>query len=124
MDAPVDALVPDAQPPIKHLRGRGRSGLRGVRGLHVLLAAVVVSLLVVGAVGAWYLLERKPLSELPGLTKEKVPQYAFSIYGITRPIGVAVSPSGERIYVTESEGTRQVQIYDRAGKKNRQPPAA
>ena len=78
----------------------------------------------VGAVFAWYLLTNKPLSELPGLTKEKVPQYAFSIYGITRPIGVAVSPSGERIYVTESEGTRQVQIYDRAGKKigSLQPP--
>lgn len=85
---------------------------------------MLVLLLLVGATFAWYLSTRKPLSELPGLTIEKVPHYAFSIYGMTRPIGVAVNPSGERIYVTESEGTRQVQIYDRAGKKvgTLQPP--
>ncbi len=38
-----------------------------------------------------------------------------SIYGIDAPMGVAVSPSGDRIYVTESEGRRLVRVFDSSG---------
>jgi DNA-binding beta-propeller fold protein YncE len=39
---------------------------------------------------------------------------------------VAVTPSGDRIYVTESDGTRIVRVYDRAGKQlgTLKPPAS
>ena len=78
----------------------------------------------VGTVFGWYMSTRKPLSELPGLSRERVPHYSFSIYGMNRPTGVAVNPSGDRIYVTESDGTRVVRIFDRTGKElgTLQPP--
>ena len=40
----------------------------------------------------------------------------MSIYGTTKPLGVAVTPSGDRIYVTQSGGPRVVQVYDAKGK--------
>ena len=52
---------------------------------------------------------------IPGIGAHKMPTYSFSLYGVTRPLGVAVSTSGERIYVTESDGPRVVHVYDRDG---------
>ncbi len=49
-------------------------------------------------------------SELP-----KTPEYQFSIYGVTKPLGVAVHPDGDLIYVSESGGERLVHIYDGQG---------
>ncbi|MHB1801125.1 MAG: NHL repeat-containing protein [Actinomycetes bacterium] len=94
------------------------------RRKRILLLLLALLVLVFAIVFGWYLSTRKPLSELPGLTKQRLPHYAFSIYGVTHPIGVAVSPSGERIYVTESDGARLVRVYDRAGKQvgTLQPP--
>lgn len=90
----------------------------------ILLALLAVLLLLLGLLFAWYLSTRKPLSELPGLANDKMPHYVSSFYGSSRPIGVAVSPSGDRIYVTESDGTKLVRVYDRTGKKlgTLQPP--
>jgi DNA-binding beta-propeller fold protein YncE len=81
------------------------------------LAALVIALVILGLLFAWYLLNRKPLSELPGLSDNTMPHYELSIYGATKPLGVAVTPSGDRIYVTESDGTRLVRVYDHAGKQ-------
>ncbi|NMM22444.1 MAG: hypothetical protein HHJ11_02900 [Phycicoccus sp.] len=94
------------------------------RRKRILLALLALLLLLFAILFGWYLSTRKPLSELPGLTNDKMPHYVSSFYGSSRPIGVAVSPSGERIYVTESDGTKLVRIYDRAGKKlgTLQPP--
>jgi DNA-binding beta-propeller fold protein YncE len=78
---------------------------------------LVILLLIVAALFAWYLLNRKPLSDLPGLNDTKLPHYEFSIYGATHPLGVAATADGSRIYVTESDGTRLVRVYDRAGKQ-------
>ena len=80
------------------------------------IAALVILLLLLAALFGWYLMNRKPLSELPGLSTTKLPHYQSSIYGATKPLGVAVSASGDRIYVTESDGERVVRVYDRAGK--------
>jgi DNA-binding beta-propeller fold protein YncE len=52
---------------------------------------------------------------IPGIIAPKLPHYSFSIYGASRPLGVAVSPSGDRIYVTESDGKRLVRVYNRSG---------
>jgi DNA-binding beta-propeller fold protein YncE len=80
------------------------------------LSALAIALVILGLLFAWYLMNRKPLSELPGLGMAKVPHYEFSIYGATAPLGVAVSPTGDRIYVTEESGATEVHVYDNAGK--------
>jgi DNA-binding beta-propeller fold protein YncE len=80
------------------------------------IAALLLALLILALLFAWYLMNRKPLSELPGLSSTKLPHYEFSIYGTTQPLGVAANASGDRIFVTESGGKRQVRVYDRAGK--------
>ena len=82
-----------------------------------LVAALAILLLILAALFAWYLLNRKPLSELPGLSSTKMPHYEFSIYGTSHPLGVAATTSGDRIYVTESDGTRMVRVYDAKGKQ-------
>lgn len=86
------------------------------RRKRILLALLALLVLLFAILFGWYLSTRKPLSELPGLTQDRLPHYVTSIYGSSRPIGVAVSTSGERIYVTESNGARLVRVYDRAGK--------
>jgi DNA-binding beta-propeller fold protein YncE len=53
---------------------------------------------------------------IPGITKQ-LPHYETSIYGAVQPMGVAVSPDGERVYVTESGGRRLVRVYDRSGEQ-------
>jgi len=39
-----------------------------------------------------------------------------SIYGATAPLGVAIDPDRQRIYVTESAGERLVRVFDMSGK--------
>ena len=81
-----------------------------------LIAALLTLLVILALLFVWYLMNRKPLSELPGLSSTKMPHYEFSIYGTTQPLGVAVTASGDRIYVTESNGQLAVRVFDRAGK--------
>jgi DNA-binding beta-propeller fold protein YncE len=90
------------------------------------IAALLIALVILALLFAWYLLNRKPLSELPGLSETKLPHYEMSIYGSTRPMGVAATPSGDRIYVTESDGKHLVRVFDRAGKQvgTLQPPTS
>ena len=80
------------------------------------ITALVIALIILALLFAWYLLNRKPLSELPGLSDTKMPHYEFSIYGTSHPLGVAATASGDRVYVTESDGTRLVKIFDAKGK--------
>jgi DNA-binding beta-propeller fold protein YncE len=80
------------------------------------IAALVIALLILALLFAWYLMNRKPLSTLPGLSSDKVPTYQFSIYGTSHPLGVAATATGDRIYVTQSDGPRVVAVFDRAGK--------
>jgi DNA-binding beta-propeller fold protein YncE len=81
------------------------------------ITLLVILLLIFALLFIWYLLNRKPLSELPGLSDTKLPHYEMSYYGVTHPLGVAVTETGDRAYVTESDGTRLVKVYDRAGKQ-------
>jgi DNA-binding beta-propeller fold protein YncE len=90
------------------------------------IAGLLIALVILALLFIWYLMNRKPLSELPGLSSTKMPHYEMSIYGTAKPIGVAVTPTGDRVYVTESDGTRQVRVYDHAGKQTGTltPPAS
>jgi DNA-binding beta-propeller fold protein YncE len=65
----------------------------------------------------WYLVYRKPVTAipLPGVTVEALPHYAFSIYGVTAPTGVAVNAEGSRIYATQTEGDPSVVVFDGSG---------
>ena len=124
--APQATAPPEAGEAAGSPEGPMKKARRGKRRriLLALLALLAVLLLLLGLLSAWYLSTGKPLSELPGLANDKMPHYVSSFYGTSRPIGVAVSPSGDRIYVTEGEGTKLVRIYDRTGKKlgTLQPP--
>jgi len=90
------------------------------------ITALLIALVILALLFAWYLMNRKPLSELPGLSQAKVPHYEFSMYGTTQPLGVAANDSGDRVYVTESGGTRLVRVYDAKGKAvgTLSPPAS
>src|SRR5450756_2080687 len=81
-----------------------------------LIAALLVALVILALLFVWYLMNRKPLSELPGLGGTAMPHYQSAIYGSTKPLGVAVTASGDRIYVTSSDGDRLTKAFDRAGK--------
>ncbi len=107
--------TPPAAPTDEAKRKRRKILMWLLIGLLVIFAALVI----------WYLLNRKPLSELPGLNDAKAPTYKTSIYGVTAPLGVAVSPDGSRIYATQSGAQPAALIFDRDGKKigELKPPA-
>lgn len=95
-----------AQPPVAR-RSRKKLVAFGVLAAAVFVFAGLVT---------WYALTRKPITEVfPVIAGEDIPSYSFSIYGISKPTGVAVNPSGDRIYVSESEGQRMVRIFDGKG---------
>lgn len=86
-----------------------------------ILLLVVLLLLLIGVSGLWvyYLRTRKPLPAVlppaPAVARAFRPHFLFSIYGVQAPVGVAVTPRGDRIYVTESGGERQIRVFDRDG---------
>ena len=87
------------------------------RKLLLLLLLLLMLLFCVGIVFVRYLLQPAPLPELLPLpvNVNPAPHYLFSIYGVESPVGVAISPQGDRIYVTETGGERLVKIFDQDG---------
>ena len=83
--------------------------------LLIALAILGVLLLLLGAIFAWYLITRKPLSHLPGINTWASPTYKTSIYGVDQPIGVALSVDGQHVYVTQTGGTRTTLEFDKTG---------
>jgi DNA-binding beta-propeller fold protein YncE len=82
----------------------------------IILGIIGALILIIGSLFAWYLITRKPITALPGISAEAMPHYRYSIYGIQAPLGVAASPEGDKIYVTQSAGKRTVLEFDHAGK--------
>ncbi|MCF6278132.1 MAG: hypothetical protein L3J16_05200 [Anaerolineales bacterium] len=85
----------------------------------MLLILLLLLLLLCCICGLFYRYLQKPQA-LPDIvplpvSAEYPPHYLYSIYGVDRPVGVAVSPDGERIYVAESAGDRMVKMFDPDG---------
>ena len=82
------------------------------------LLVLAVLLIAAGALFVRYLLSPGPLPDLLPVPVDVNyrPHYLFSIHGIDKPVGVAVSPDGERIYVTETGGEREIKVFDRGGR--------
>lgn len=94
----------------------------------ILLFVLVGLLATLVTIALWYFLFRQPITTLPlpGIPQVEVPSYTTAVYGTQRPSGVAVSPSGDRIYVTQSEGDRAGLVFDASGTKvgTMAPPAS
>jgi DNA-binding beta-propeller fold protein YncE len=81
------------------------------------LLALLLMLCCAGALFTRYILRPQPLPEMLPLPVEVnyPPHYLFSIYGVDQPVGVALSPQGDRLYVSEMGGERLVKMFDREG---------
>lgn len=90
---------------------------RATRRKGILLLILAFATVALMLFSGWYLLFRKPISVLPipGIGLQELPHYSFSIYGVKAPMGVAVSPSGDRIYVTETGADRLTRVFDNTG---------
>jgi len=91
-----------------------RSEERKRRSLLLLLITLLMVFAALNGLMLQYLRLRVPLPEmLPGQVHLNYPpHYVFSIYGVDRPISVAVSPVIDRIYVGEMDGNRMIKMFD------------
>jgi len=107
------------QPRLRRLRAKLAATDRRQRTRAALLSALLLLLIGVSSLWVYYLRTRKPIPAIlppaPAIAQVFKPRYLFSIHGVAGPIGVAVTPAGDRIYVTESSGERQVRAFDREG---------
>lgn len=98
------------------------------RRLKIMAGVLAFLLIGVGALFAWYLANnRKPLTQLPGAELAiPLPTYKTSLYNVERPLGVAVTPDGSRVYVTQSGGQSTTLVLDHDGNKigELKPPAS
>jgi DNA-binding beta-propeller fold protein YncE len=97
--------APEVTPEEERRRRRKAILLLFLLGLLAFLITIVV----------WYLIFRQPINPLPVIPASEIPAYSTSIYGAQRPMGVAVSTSGDRIYVTQTAGDQTTLIFDGGG---------
>jgi len=88
--------------------------------LLVILALLVLGLVGVAIGGITYVASRETTkTTLPGISVEAgvgaAPLYVTAIRNVSRPLGVAVNTTGDRIYVTESSGERETKVFDLKG---------
>lgn len=87
-----------------------------------LLALLILLLLLICCVGILfyrYITRPQPIPEiLPEPIAEQIyypPTFKFAVAGLEKPVGIGVSPDGQRIYATEGGGERLIKMYDRDG---------
>lgn len=81
------------------------------------LLALLLLLLGLGGLLVWWIWPNAG-EQLPGGVLRRnanLPDHNFNVYGVTRPVAVAFSPDGSRIYVAETLGERVVRVFDRGG---------
>jgi DNA-binding beta-propeller fold protein YncE len=103
-EAILDAGAPAPAPPVADDEAQRKRRRKAFLLLFLLGLLALLILLIV-----WYLLFRKPINPIPPIPVSQVPTYSTAIYGVTRPVGVAVSSTGDRIYVTQG-GTASVGV--------------
>jgi DNA-binding beta-propeller fold protein YncE len=90
-----------------------------IRPAVLLAIGSLVGLSVVVALGVYYVVKREPVTALPGVQQAAMPippRPLFSFAGVSAPVGVSVTPDGQRIYVAEGGGQRLVKVFDREGR--------
>lgn len=102
------------------LSGWARAPWGGRKRL-VVLAALSLLLMISASAWAYYLTTHRAISQVlsagvPAVAAAVQPHYLFSINGVAEPYGVAVTSSGDRIYVVEGGGERLIRAFDREGK--------
>jgi len=112
---PIPATDETPAPPVAAEGEPGEQPRRGRK--KAVVALLLLGLLaMLATIAIWYLLFRQPIVvPLPVIPEAQVPAYATAVYGVQRPSGVTVSPSGDRIYVTQSEGQRIGLVFDGGG---------
>lgn len=88
----------------------------------LILGILAVLLVGVGSYGLFYLQTHKPITDLPvvrAVTRNTPPHFLFNIFGVSWPVGIAVSGDGQRIYVAEASGEKQLRIFDRQGRETK-----
>jgi DNA-binding beta-propeller fold protein YncE len=109
--APPAAAPPAVAPPAEDERRRRRR-----RAILIAILATLVALLAIIAI--WYLIFRKPLPfPIPPVPTDEAPAYASAIYEVTKPLSVAVSADGARIYVTQADGSQETLLLDASGRR-------
>ncbi len=84
----------------------------------VLLLLLLLLLLVLALLSVWYLLFRKPLTELPApLVDQPMPTYSGSLYTTSKPQSVAVTADGSRIVITQTGTSQDTLLLDAQGNK-------
>lgn len=89
------------------------------RWKYLALVLLLIGLAVVGVLWYQYQTTKKPIQELPAVPwvppaiAKQPPHYLLSIYGLGRPMDVAVK--GGRIYVTDAGSERVIRVFDRDG---------
>lgn len=95
-------------------------------GRFLITALLLAALAMVAVVWFEYQTTKKPLQDLnslpwvPEALTSDTPHYALSVYGeagLALPIAVAVTPSGDKVYVSESGGERAVRVFDASGRE-------
>jgi DNA-binding beta-propeller fold protein YncE len=113
-DAALGTLRAEAtpDPPTPHVEQQAPS-----RRKWLLLLLLLVVLVLSALVSGWYLLFRKPLSEIPipNVGVQPMPAYQTSLYNLTKPQDVAVSADGTRIVVTQTGTSLDTILMDQHG---------
>ncbi|MFQ5854383.1 MAG: SMP-30/gluconolactonase/LRE family protein [Anaerolineae bacterium] len=104
---------------LKRLEARWAATDRRQRIRVAVLAGLLLLLINVSSLWVYYARTRKPLPAVlppaPAVARAFKPHFLFSIYDVEEPVGVAVTPQGDRVYVVESGGERQIHVFDRDG---------
>jgi DNA-binding beta-propeller fold protein YncE len=113
---PEPQLTPDAE----HLAAVSEQEERKRRRLLLLLLLLLLALCLVLYFTVRYLFKPAPVGDmLPAVVAQSInypPAYKFSILGVMKPQGVALSADGQRVYVTEGGGEFMIKMFDRDGK--------